>query len=76
MIDISLNSITASTFFFCFAIFVITSIVGFRSIHDQHPTSDKHNSGFLFKALFFIVLLTAFNDTDYFGYKDIYGWSY
>lgn len=70
MIDITLTSINTIAFLYCCFMFGTTSYIGFNSIKGKY-VNDTNSKSILFILLFFIYLLTAFNNTDYFGYRDI-----
>ena len=71
MIDISFNEITVGAYWYCFIMFFFTAFVGMMSISKNRcAVRDKFLSK-LFLLLMFIMILTSFDNLDYFGYKAI-----
>ena len=68
MFDITFTEITPVAFFYCFFIFLLTYFVGVKQVSFS-PYGVKSAGGkYLLYSLLFIILMTAFNNTDYFSY--------
>ena len=71
MIDITLTEITPVAFFYCFFMFLVTYFIGLKQVSFS-PYGIKSAGGkYLLYSLLFVILMTAFNNTDYFSYQTL-----
>jgi len=73
MIDIHFNEITVGTYWYCFIMFFLTSFIGMMSLSKTRCAIRETFLSKIFLLLMFIMILTSFDNLDYFGYKDIVG---
>ena len=71
MFDIGITEINSLAYFYCFFMFLITYTIGIRQIKFE-PYGIQSNGGkLLFYLLLYVILMTAFANTDYFSYQQL-----
>ena len=71
MIDISFNEITIGAYWYCFFMFFITALIGLVCISKTRSAVREPFLSKIFLLLMFVMILTSFDNLDYFGYRDI-----